>query len=174
MGQDQRDRGNGFQTGQKGQEANKRGRKGGHLRPQTTDHALDAPAMDRQATVLMEARGRRLVMLDRPGPTHQPRQGGRATLDHPERLVQWSPATALAVGVIVAPHTQRAEQGVHRRRPGRIALFPRLCLVALQPPIRIVEQRFQGVPAILPQSFAQPQLQPLWGQASFGRQTRFG
>ena len=30
MGQDQRDRGNGFQTGQKGQEANKRGRKGGH------------------------------------------------------------------------------------------------------------------------------------------------
>ena len=30
MGQDQGDRGNGFQTGQKGQEANKRGRKGGH------------------------------------------------------------------------------------------------------------------------------------------------
>ena len=30
MGQDQGERGNGFQTGQKGQEANKRGRKGGH------------------------------------------------------------------------------------------------------------------------------------------------
>jgi hypothetical protein len=30
------------------------------------------------------------------------------------------------------------------------------------------------VPAILPQSFAQPQLQPLRGQASFGRQTRLG
>lgn len=36
-------------------------------------------------------------------------------------------------------------------------------MVALQPTIGIVEQLFQGVPTILPQSFAQPQLQPNCG-----------
>src|SRR5208283_4207110 len=146
----------------------------GHLRTQTIDDALDAPAIDGQAAVLMEALRRRLVMLHRPGPAHHPRQGGRATFHNPERLVQRSAATALAIGVIVATQAQGAEQGVHRGGPGRIALFVLPSLVVLQPPIRIVEQLFQGVPAIPQQSLAESQLQPLGCQGSFRRQTRLG
>ena len=146
----------------------------GHLRPQAVDHALNAPTGYFQAGVLVETLRGRLIMFHRSRPAHQPRQGGRATLHNPQRLVQGSAAAPLAVGIIVAARNDFSKQAAQLVGAARVAFFPGTRLILFYSPVGIVEQVFQGAPAILPQGVLNPQLQPLRRQAPLDGQARLG
>lgn len=91
------------------------------LRAGLLDEPLNPSSFNRHAAILGQAPTGFLVGLQHSGPTHQPRQPGRAALHDPQGHVQGG---AVARAVVVAAEHQGAEDAVHGVAASGRAAFP--------------------------------------------------